>query len=187
MSQQLNTNAGGPRLATFTGRLKVYLSAAATFISPSDPCGVGHARCEQIKATPSWFRGPERYDTVFVNTDDTCEGMQAMEVARIVCFFSLPCTNGVSYSCTLVHWFDYVADEPDELTGMWMVKPSFLDVHTRYLSVVHIDTIVRAAHLIPIFGQEPVPLEVNSHNSLDVYRGFYINHFIDHHAFELVF
>jgi len=70
---------------------------------------------------------------------------------------------------------------------MWMVKPSFLDDNTRYLSVVHIDTIVRAAHLIPIFGQEPVPSEVNLHNSLDVYRGFYINHFIDHHAFELVF
>ena len=58
---------------------------------------------------------------------------------------------------------------------------------SRYLSVVHIDSIVRAAHLIPIFGQEFVPLQVNSHNSLDVYRGFYVNHFIDHHAFELVF
>ena len=187
MSQQLNTNAGGPRPATFTGRLKVYLSATATFISPSDPCGVGCARREQIKATLSWFRGPERFDTVFVNTDNTCEGMQAMEVARIICFFSLLCTNGVSYSCALVHWFDYVVDEPDDLTRMWMVKLSFLDDNTHYLSVVHIDTIVHAAHLIPIFGQEPVPSEVNLHNSLDVYRGFYINHFIDHHAFELVF
>ena len=68
-----------------------------------------------------------------MNTDDTHEGIQGMEVAQIVCFFSL--------SCTLVHWFDYVVDEPDKLTGMWMVKPSFLDDNTRYLSVVHIDTI----------------------------------------------
>jgi len=45
--------------------------AAATFISPSDPCGVGHAHHEQIKATLSWFHGTEYYDTVFVNTDDT--------------------------------------------------------------------------------------------------------------------
>ena len=180
-------NGGGPRPATFTGRLKIYHSATATFVSPSDPCGIGCARHEQIKATPSWFQGPECYDTVFVNTDDTREGMQAMDVARIICFFSLPCTNSVSYPCALVHWFNYAADEPDELTGMWMVKLSFLGDNTRYLSVVHIDSIVRTAHLIPIFGQEFVPLGVNSHNSLDVYRGFYVNHFIDHHAFELVF
>jgi len=67
-------NAGGPRPATFTGCLKVYLSATATFISPSDPCGVGRARHEQIEATLSWFHGPEHFDIVFVNTDDTrCE------------------------------------------------------------------------------------------------------------------
>ncbi|KIM60715.1 hypothetical protein SCLCIDRAFT_123614, partial [Scleroderma citrinum Foug A] len=130
LSQQLNTNAGGPQPAIFTGHLKIYHSTTATFVSPSDPCGVGHARCEQIKAMPSWFHGPECYDTVFVNTDDTWEGMQAMEVAWIVCFFSLPCTNGVSYPCALIHWFDYVADKLDKLTGMWMVKLSFLVDHT---------------------------------------------------------
>ena len=122
-----------------------------------------------------------------MNTDDTRKGMQGMEVAHIVCFFSLLCTNGVSYPCALVHWFDYVMDEPDKLTGMWMVKPSFLDDNTCYLSIVHIDTIVHAAHLILIFGQELVPSQVNLHNSLDIYQGFYVNHFIDHHAFELVF
>ena len=83
-------NGGGPRPATFTSWLKIYHSATATFVSPSDPCGVGRAHHEQIKATLSWFQGPERYDTVFVNTDDTREGMQAMDVARIICFFSLP-------------------------------------------------------------------------------------------------
>ena len=157
-------NGGGPHPAMFTGQLKIHHSATATFVSPSDSCGVGRVCCEQIKATLSWFQGPERYDTVFVNTDDTHEGMQVMDVAWIVCFFSLPCTNGVSYPCALVHWFNYAADEPDELTGMWMVKPSFLDNNTHYISVVHIDSIVRAAHLIPIFGQEFVSLQVNSHN-----------------------
>jgi len=59
--------------------------------------------------------------------------MQVMEVAWIVCFFSLLCTNGVSYPCALINWFDYVADKPD-------------------VSVVHIDTIVYTAYLILIFG-----------------------------------
>ncbi|KIM49953.1 hypothetical protein SCLCIDRAFT_146610, partial [Scleroderma citrinum Foug A] len=108
----------------------IYHSTTATFVSPSDPCGVGCAFCETIKATQYWFCGAEHYDTVFMNTDDTCKGMQVMEVAWLVCLFSLPCTNSVSYSCALVHWFDYVMDKPDELTRMWMVKPSFLDDNT---------------------------------------------------------
>lgn len=100
-------------------------------------------------------------------------------------FFTLPCTDGLSYPCALTHWFDYVAEEPDELTRMWMVKPSFTANGIHHLAVIHIDTIVQAAHLIPIFGQEHVPPLITFHNSLDAYCGFYINHFVDHHTFEL--
>ncbi|KIN95193.1 hypothetical protein M404DRAFT_166463, partial [Pisolithus tinctorius Marx 270] len=138
-------------------------------------------------ATPSWYGGPEHYDTVFVNMDNTHDGMEGMNVAWVLCFFLLPCTNGLSYLCALIHWFDYIADMPNELTGMWMVKPSFLDNRTCHLAVVHIDTIIRAAHLIPIFGQECVPLSISFNNLLDVYHRFYVNHFVDHHAFELSF
>ena len=186
LSHQLDANADLRRPVTFIGRIKVFHSASATFISPSDPHGIGCIRREQIRATPSWFRGPARYDTVFVNTDDTRESMDGMDVARVLCFFQLPCTNDLSYPCALVHWFDYVTDEPDELTGMWMVKPSFYN-RDRHLAVIHVDTIIRAAHLLPIFGEEFVPSNVTCHSSLDDYRGFYINHFIDHHAFELIF
>ncbi|KAI6016065.1 hypothetical protein BKA83DRAFT_4060430 [Pisolithus microcarpus] len=42
------------------------------------------------------------------------------------------------------------------------------------------------AHLLPIFGKEYVPPLVTCHNSLDIYRAFYINHFVDHHTFKLV-
>jgi hypothetical protein len=28
---------------------------------------------------------------------------------------------GVFYLCALVQWFTYVADEPDEVMGMWVV------------------------------------------------------------------
>ncbi|KIK94060.1 hypothetical protein PAXRUDRAFT_143704, partial [Paxillus rubicundulus Ve08.2h10] len=63
---------------------------------------------------------------------------------------------------------------------------SFLDNSSRNLAVIHIDSIVRGAHLLPIYGTEVVPEHVTFHNSLDLYCGFYINHFIDHHIFELV-
>ncbi|KIK80717.1 hypothetical protein PAXRUDRAFT_15634 [Paxillus rubicundulus Ve08.2h10] len=169
----------------FTGSLKVFHSATAVFVSPSDPSGIGGMRREQIHATPSWHCGPGHYDCIFVSTDDTLEGMLSMEIARVLCFFSFVFTNGQTYPCALIHWFDRLAEEPDNLMGMWMVTPSFLDDGSKNLAVVHIDSIVRGAHLLPIFGTEVVPEHINFHNSLDLYRGFYVNRFVDHHTFEL--
>ena len=130
-------------------------------------------------STPPW------YDCAFVSTDNTCDGMLSMEIARVLCFFSFVYTNGTTYTCAVVHWFDHIADHPDELTGMWMVSPSVLDNGSQNLTVIPLDSIVRGAHLLPIFGDERVPEYINFHNSLDMYHGFYINRFANHHAFEL--
>lgn len=173
------------RLLPYTGRIKIFNSATATFVSPSDPSGIGSMRHETIRALPSWHRGPARYDCVYVSTDDTKNGMLGMDIARVYCFFSFTHTNGQIFPCALVHWFDRVIDEPDELTGMWMVSPSFLEDGSHNLGVIHVDSIIRAAHLLPVFGDEPVPPYVTFHNSLNIYRGFYVNRFADHHAFEL--
>ncbi|KAG2136068.1 uncharacterized protein EDB93DRAFT_789740 [Suillus bovinus] len=53
--------------------------------------------------------------------------------------------------CALILWFKLAFGEPDPL---WMVKSSFLDSKpdTQELSIIHIDTFVRAAHLRSIFG-----------------------------------
>lgn len=83
-------------------------------------------------------------------------------------FFSFTHTNGQIYPCALVHWFDHIVDEPDELTGMWMVSPSFLEDGPCNLSVIHVDSIICAAHLLPIFGDETVPAYATFHNSLDI-------------------
>ncbi|KAI5995418.1 hypothetical protein EDD15DRAFT_2195444 [Pisolithus albus] len=144
------------------------------------PAGASH-----LPVFTVWHQGPAQYDTIFVSTDDTFNGMLSMEIARMLCFFSFIYTNGRTYSCALIHWFDRIADEPDKLTGMWMVRPSFMGNGSKNLSVIHLDSIVRSTHLLPIFGCEQVPRAVNFHNSLDIYRGFYVNRFADYHAFEL--
>ncbi|OCH86315.1 hypothetical protein OBBRIDRAFT_738242 [Obba rivulosa] len=72
---------------------------------------------------------------------------------------------------------------------MWIVKPEYID-QTReqpVLQIIHLDSVVRAAHLMPVFMQDPVPLEVEPHNSLYAYASFYINKYINHHAFETIF
>ncbi|KIK93836.1 hypothetical protein PAXRUDRAFT_144154, partial [Paxillus rubicundulus Ve08.2h10] len=74
---------------------------------------------------------------------------------------------------------------PNELTGMWMVSPSFLDDGSHNFTVIHVDSIIQSMHILPIFGKERALPFVNCHNLLDIYHGFYVNYFADHHVFEL--
>ncbi|KAF8554079.1 hypothetical protein OG21DRAFT_1413206 [Imleria badia] len=66
-----------------------------------------------------------------------------------------------------------------------MVTPSFHDDGSKIFSVIHLDSIIRLAHLLPIFGEDQVSSAMNCYNSLDLFHGFYVNRFIDHHAFKL--
>ncbi|KAH7925363.1 hypothetical protein BV22DRAFT_1011399, partial [Leucogyrophana mollusca] len=44
--------------------------------------------------------------------------------------------------------------------------------------------IYRAAHFLPISGEDFVPDNFRFYDSLDSFRGFYVNKSADHHAFE---
>ncbi|KAI5987199.1 hypothetical protein EDD15DRAFT_2372610 [Pisolithus albus] len=182
--------ASASHLPVFTGPLKVFHSATTTFVSPSDLSGIGGMRWETIHTIPVWHQGPARYDTIFVSTDDTIFVSTDDTIfvsTDDTIFVSTDDTIFVSTDDTIfnVKHGDRSPDEPDELTGMWMVRPSFMGNGSKNLSVIHLDSIVRSAHLLPIFGHEQVPRAVNFHNSLDIYRGFYVNRFADYHAFEL--
>ncbi|KAG2153850.1 hypothetical protein DEU56DRAFT_868451 [Suillus clintonianus] len=170
------------------GKLQVFNSAAATFYAPSDPSGIGGMRREHIRACPLWRNEYPRYDCVFINTDSDSdiEGMRGLEVARVVCFFSFS-HNWEVYPCALIQWFEKIGDCPNENTGMWMVAPSFHEDGSRDLAVIHVETVFRAAHLIPIYGSEYIPHSLKFCQSLDVFRSFYVNKYADHHAFEIAF
>ena len=140
-------------------------------------------RREHIRATSSWRQGPARYDCAFVNSRPELEGMRGLDVVRILLFFSFEFET-VTYPCALVHWFSLVDEERDEDTGMWMVQPDVED-GSLAVSVIHLDCIFRAAHLLPIYGNNPIPRNISLHNSLDAFAAFYVNKYIDHHAFEI--
>ncbi|KAG1720847.1 hypothetical protein EDB19DRAFT_1589336, partial [Suillus lakei] len=54
------------------------------------------------------------------------------------------------FLCTLIHWFKLIANEPNPDIGMWMVQPSFYADSSQKLSIIHVDTIIHACHLLPI-------------------------------------
>jgi hypothetical protein len=169
---------------SYSGKVRVYNSAVAIFHAPSDGSGIYGMRREHIRAVKSWRKGPGRYDCVFLNRDPDIPGMQGMDIVRIHAFFSFD-FGGTTYPCALVHWFTIIGAEPDEDTGMWVVKPEVDHLGDQVVSIIHLDCIIRAAHLIGVFGESFVPRALTCHQSLDAFKAFYVNKYIDHHAFKL--
>ncbi|OBZ69148.1 hypothetical protein A0H81_10933 [Grifola frondosa] len=167
--------------------ISVFYSAAATYYAPSDPSGVGGMHREHIRATPMWWGIAPRFDCAFVNLDrhSNQAGIHGLGVVRIHLLFSFKFQD-VTYPCAVVRWFQRIADEPDEDTGMYIVHPEWRG-RSPVTSVIHLDTIVRAAHLIGVYGDKPVPADLTSHEALDAFRYFYVNKFADHHTFETIF
>jgi hypothetical protein len=62
-------------LPMFYGKITIYPSAVAMFHAPSNISGIGGMCHKCIHAVKSWRKGPGHYDTIFVNTDPSVEGM----------------------------------------------------------------------------------------------------------------
>lgn len=190
-----------PELLT---RISVFHSATAVFYAPSDISGVGGMRKEVIRATPSWRGGSPRYDCVYVETDNNLEGFRGLHVARIKLFFSFKYLDQ-SIECVLVHWYETVGEAPDADTGMWIVQPKYNVVaSTRNrrnraaapsgapnkepnIAIISAGTILRSAHLIPVYGDGFIPVGLQFSDSLDKFDKFFVNKYIDHHAYEIAF
>lgn len=170
-------------LPLFQGSIKVYHSAVARFYAPSDLCGSGGMCRELIRSSPSFY-GHERRDTVFVVLDDSKDGMEGMEIGRVLLFFSFH-YHRKDFSCALINWFVHDT-EPDPDTGMWTVQLECDRRGEPTVEVINIDSIARGAHLLPVFGSSRVPDDFSYHESLDRFNSFFVNQFIDQHAHEFI-
>ncbi|KAF8223510.1 hypothetical protein L208DRAFT_1316457 [Tricholoma matsutake] len=170
----------------FSSSVYVHSSARATFYAPSDLCGVGGMHQERIRSVKSWYGGPARQDCIFIANELDERGFRGLEVARVFLFFSFN-FEGVNYPCALIQWFSRVGEEPCDETGLWMVRPDFYH-HAPCLAVVHLDCMLRGAHLIGVAGDHFLPQEgFDFSHSLDAFKVFYVNKYIDYHAHETVF
>lgn len=169
----------------------MHLSARAVYYAPSDLCGIKGLHSERLRATPSWHHGAGRYDTVFIGKSDADRpGFAGLFVARVRLFFSFK-HNGIKYPCALIHWFSTVGETPDEDTGLWMVEPDFIGygVNRRpFMEVVHLDVLLRGAHLIGLSGTQRLPdRDFVFSDALDRFQSFYVNKYADHHSHEIAF
>ncbi|KAF7974379.1 hypothetical protein HWV62_12354 [Athelia sp. TMB] len=93
----------------------------------------------------------------------------------------------VTYPCALVEWFVPCGEEPCEDTGMWVVEPEMDDEDSHIMSVIHLDSVVRGAHLIPVYGERFLARGTHFTETLDLFPAYFINKFADHHAYEIAF
>ncbi|KAG2118670.1 uncharacterized protein F5147DRAFT_742178 [Suillus discolor] len=146
----------------FHGKVQVFHLAVACFWAPSDLCGVGGMHRERICATPSWRNGPARHDCIFLENNPTLPGFQGLYVAQVV------------------------GDSPCPRTHMWIVAPEF-DDDSRLISIVHLDSIMRPADLIPVYGPQNIDRDLLHTDSLSAFASFYVNKYSDYHAFEIAY
>ncbi|KAJ6625657.1 hypothetical protein B0H10DRAFT_2161873 [Mycena sp. CBHHK59/15] len=166
--------------------IKVFPSAIAKFHAPSDQSSVRGMLHERIRAVHTWRCGPPRDDCVFVEGDPDLPSFQGLLAAHVLLFMSFK-HLGITYPCALVTWFSAIRDEPCPDVGMWMVEPD-VDHHGQWvMDIIHVDTILRSAHLIGIYGDSFLPRHFKYSDTLDRFKAFYINKYADHHANEIAF
>lgn len=167
-------------------RMKVHpiKVARSYFYAPSDPSGKHGLRREYIRADRNWRHSQTRLDCVFLSTDPDIPGMRGMEVARVHMFLAFSHMRK-SYSAAVVHRFRR-EEQIDPITGMWIVEKGYNEDGAADFDVVSSECIVRAAHLLPVLDKNPVPNDLVFWQSLDRYERFFVNKYVDHHAFELL-
>ncbi|PSR75831.1 hypothetical protein PHLCEN_2v8863 [Hermanssonia centrifuga] len=166
-------------------RVLVFHSAVSTYYSPSEVSGLHGMRRERIRSCPSWRRKEARRDCAFAVRDLSQPGMPGMFVVRVLLFISF-IFEEKTYPCALVEWFSLCGNERDPITGMWVVEPDLNDCGQREVSVLHLDAIVRNAHLIPVFGETFLPGDFHHSLSLSSFRAYYVNQYADHHIHEVL-
>jgi hypothetical protein len=55
------------------------------------------------------------------------------------------------------------------------------------MSIIHLDSMVCGAHLISIADGTQIPHHLTFYRSLDAFKAFYVNKYVDHHAHEYAF
>ncbi|PBK85946.1 hypothetical protein ARMGADRAFT_941149, partial [Armillaria gallica] len=91
------------------------------------------------------------------------------------------------YPCVLVTWFLAVGNELCEDTRMWVVQPDLDEGGQQVMSVIHLDTILHAAHLIGLYGTFFLPQKLKHMDSLEAFCSFHVNKYADHHSHKIAF
>lgn len=172
-----------PFLSNYTN-IGIFKCARTAFYAPSEEAGPWGMHAEVIRCNPSWYRQYERRDTMLVQTGDEGDVMGGMLVARVVRFVRIK-YGDIEYPSAFVEWFLPVDDQPDAVTGMWILEPEVDATGRRTLDIISlVDSVFRSCHLIGVMGAEFLPIDFDFSFSHDAFDSFYLNRYSDYHMHE---
>ncbi|KAG2030826.1 hypothetical protein BDR03DRAFT_936547 [Suillus americanus] len=148
----------------FEDKINVFNSACSRFFAPSDISGIGGMHREYIHTCLIWRNKHPWFDCVFVNTNPGLDDMRSMDVTRVLSFFSFT-YKAQLYPCAVVQ--------------MWVVQPAHHANNMPHISIIHIDLIYHAAHLLPVYSTQLIPPQHQHYQTYDIF------HY--HHSFEIAF
>ena len=88
-------------------------------------------------------------------------------------------------NCALIEWFLPFSNEPDTLTGMWIVVPEVNAAGHRVRAVISVKSILQGVHLIGVFGAAFLPITLHFSHSFNTFNACYVNRYIDHHLYTI--
>ena len=83
-------------------------------------------------------------------------------------------------------WFLCVGNRGDN-TGMWIVELDMSDDGKTVIFIIHLDTVIQASHLLPVFGEEHISKTLSFTDTFDTFTRFYVNKHADRHAVGIAF
>ncbi|KAJ6504731.1 hypothetical protein C8R47DRAFT_968285, partial [Mycena vitilis] len=104
---------------------------------------------------------------------------------RVLLFFSFAFANRL-FECALVHWLVPTGNAPDPDTGMWVVELERQPYAGPTVAIIPVDSIARAAHLIPVYGTAALPEDFHFSDSLNAFNTYFVNRYADHHMHEFI-
>ena len=140
---------------------------------------------EIIRANP-YYRGHGRFDCALIETNPEEPGMSGLDMVQVMLLFSVR-VGARKIPMALVQWFRKVSGSPDKDTGMWIVEREYDEDGFLHCSVVHLNSIFRSVHLVPVFGPDPVSTNINRHATLRVFTRFFVNTYSDYHIHETLY
>ncbi|KAF8217294.1 hypothetical protein K438DRAFT_1914649 [Mycena galopus ATCC 62051] len=131
---------------------------------------IHHPQLPHIQLNPNWH-GYARRDTILIDVGSPTMG--GLVIGRVHLFFSFVFAE---------RSYEYA---PDPDTGMWVVEPE-RDRGVLMLAIINLDTVARAAHLLPVYGTGALPENFHFSDALDVFDHYFVNPYADHHMHELL-
>ena len=61
---------------------------------------------------------------------------------------------------------------------MWKIRPDFDNTGNLAMSIIHLDSMVRSAHLMGIADATQIPHHLTFDHSLDAFQAFYVNKYL---------